>query len=328
MKVLVTGGAGFIGSHLSDFLLKEGNEVVVIDSFNDYYDPKLKELNIAENLNNSSYKIYREDIRNFEKLEEIFIESKIDIIVHLAARAGVRPSIDDPILYEEVNLKGTQNILELARKYDIKKLVLASSSSVYGNNKKVPFSETDNVDFAISPYAATKKSNEVMGHVYHSLYNMNIIFLRFFTVYGPRQRPDLAINKFTSLILEDQEIPVYGDGTTSRDYTYVEDIIDGIVKSIKYISENVNVYEILNLGESEPITLAEMIATIESVVGKKAKIKRLPTQPGDVDRTFADISKAKKMIGYNPQTSFKEGIQKFYKWKVEELDYKLKKVTK
>ncbi len=318
MRILVTGGAGFIGSHLSDFLLGAGSEVVAIDNFNDYYDPKIKESNVKNKIGNSKYKLYREDIRDFEALDIVFEKHAIDIIVHLAARAGVRPSIEDPILYEEVNVKGTQNILELAKKYNIKNLVLASSSSVYGNNKKVPFSETDNVDFAISPYAATKKSNEVMAHVYHSLYNMNVIMLRFFTVYGPRQRPDLAINKFTSLIIEDKEIPVFGDGSTSRDYTFIEDIVDGITKSIKYVNGNDNVYEILNLGESEPITLSEMISTIEEVVGKKAIINRLPMQPGDVNRTYADISKARSLIGYNPQTSFKDGIRKFYEWKMKE----------
>ncbi len=313
---LITGGAGFIGSTLADNILKKGYKVIVIDNFNDYYDVSIKEDNVKHNLDNVDYNLFREDIRNYNQLDSIFAKYNIDVVIHLAARAGVRPSIDDPILYEEVNLKGTQNILELAKKYGIKNLVMASSSSVYGNNKKVPFSEADNVDFAISPYAATKKANEVMSHVYHKLYDMNIIMLRFFTVYGPRQRPDLAINKFMSLILENKDIPVYGDGSTSRDYTFIDDIIDGILKSIKYVENNNEVYEILNLGESEPIDLNKMISTIEEVVGKTAKINRLPMQPGDVDRTFADITKAKKMIGYNPRTSFKEGIKKFYEWKM------------
>ena len=234
--------------------------------------------------------------------------------MHLAAMAGVRPSIENPILYQEVNCMGSQNILEAMKKYGVKNIVFASSSSVYGNTKTVPFKETDIVDYAISPYAATKKANEVMCHVYHKLYNFNVIMLRFFTVYGERQRPDLAINKFTRLILNGEPIPVFGDGTTSRDYTYVQDIIDGIIKSFRYIEENENVYEILNLGESEPITLNKMIETIEEVLGKKAIINRLPMQPGDVDRTYADISKAKRLIGYLPKTSFKEGIKKFVDW--------------
>ncbi len=318
--VLVTGGAGFIGSNLCDRLLNDGNNVIVIDNFDSNYDPAVKEKNVKNNLNNVNYQLIRKDIRDYNALDLIFNDTKIDVIVHLAAKAGVRASIDDPIAYEDVNIKGTQNILELAKKYGVKKLVLASSSSVYGNNKKVPFSETDNVDFAISPYAATKKSNEVMGHVYHSLYDMDIVFLRFFTVYGPRQRPDLAINKFMSLILEGKEIPVFGDGSTSRDYTYVDDIIDGVVKSIKYVANNEKVFEIFNLGESEPITLSEMISTIEETVSIKAKIKKLPMQPGDVERTYADISKAKNIIGYNPQTSFKDGIKKFFEWKIGRLE--------
>jgi UDP-glucuronate 4-epimerase len=254
------------------------------------------------------------DIRDLEALERIFSTNKIDVVVHLAARAGVRPSLEDPILYQEVNGRGTQNILECCRKYGVKNLVAASSSSVYGNNKVVPFKETDVVDFAISPYAATKKANEVMGHVYHSLYGMNIAFLRFFTVYGPRQRPDLAINKFTRLILNDEDIPVYGDGSTSRDYTYVADIVDGIIKSINYVSNNEKVYEVFNIGSNNPISLKEMIETIEKVLGKKAKINSLPMQPGDVDRTYADITKLREMTGYNPSISFEDGIRSFVEW--------------
>lgn len=311
---LITGGAGFIGSTLADRLLKEGNKVVVIDNFNDFYNPKIKENNVKHNLNNPNYKLEKIDIRDFKEVDRVFYENKIDNIMHLAAMAGVRPSIENPILYQEVNCLGSQNILEAMKKYGVKNIVFASSSSVYGNTKTVPFKETDIVDYAISPYAATKKANEVMCHVYHKLYGFNIIMLRFFTVYGERQRPDLAINKFTRLIMEGKPIPVFGDGTTSRDYTYVQDIVDGIMKSFKYVEENKNVYEILNLGESEPITLSQMIETIEKVVGKKAIIDRLPMQPGDVDRTYADISKAKKLIGYHPKTSFEEGICKFVQW--------------
>lgn len=227
---------------------------------------------------------------------------------------GGRPSIEDPILYQEVNGRGTHNILECSRKYGVKNIVAASSSSVYGNNKVVPFKETDVVDYAISPYAATKKANEVMGHVYHSLYKINMAFLRFFTVYGPRQRPDLAINKFTRLILAGESIPVYGDGSTSRDYTYISDIVDGIIKSIAYVENNKDIYEIFNIGSNSPVSLTEMIETIEKVLGKKAIIDRLPMQPGDVDRTYADISKLKEMTGYNPSLTFEEGIEKFVEW--------------
>ena len=311
---LITGGAGFIGSHLADYLLKTDNRVVVIDNFNDYYNPTIKENNVKSNLDNPNYKLERIDIRDAENVKRVFKENSIDTVIHLAAMAGVRPSIENPVLYQEVNCMGSQNILEAMKENNIKNIVFASSSSVYGNTKQVPFKEEYVVDYAISPYAATKKANEVMAHVYHKLYNFNVIMLRFFTVYGERQRPDLAINKFTRLILDDKEIPVFGDGSTSRDYTYVGDIIDGISKSIKYVEDNENVYEILNLGESEPITLSDMIKTIEEVTGKTAKINRLPMQPGDVDRTFADISKAKSLIGYNPKTSFKEGITRFVEW--------------
>ena len=336
---LITGASGFIGSHLAEKLLKEGVRVINIDIFNDYYDLSIKIDNtvastgngqllmdngqlskeerlveLKKKVDSDNYTLEICDIRDLENLERIFSENKIDTVVHLAARAGVRPSIEDPILYQEVNNRGTQNILECCKRYGIKNIVAASSSSVYGNNKVVPFKETDIVDYAISPYAATKKANEVMGHVYHSLYKMNMAWLRFFTVYGPRQRPDLAINKFTRLILAEEEIPVFGDGSTSRDYTYIADIVDGICRSIEYVEKNACVYEIFNIGSNSPVSLSEMISTIEKVVGKKAKIKRLPMQPGDVDRTYADITKIKEMTGYNPSLSFEEGIRRFVEW--------------
>jgi UDP-glucuronate 4-epimerase len=340
---LVTGGSGFIGSTLVENLLKEGNKVVNIDNFNDYYDLNIKIENVLESVGRKSeiknqkselkkeeklkvlkklvdsdiYTLEVVDIRDLENLERVFSENKIDTVVHIAARAGVRPSIEDPILYHEVNGRGTQNIFECCRKYNVKNIVMASSSSVYGNNKTVPFKETDVVDFAISPYAATKKANEVMGHVYYSLYNINMAILRFFTVYGPRQRPDLAINKFMRLIQNGESIPVYGDGSTSRDYTYIDDIIDGVMKSIAYVENNKTVYEIFNIGSNSPVSLKEMIETIEKVVGKKAIIDRLPMQPGDVDRTYADVSKLKEMTGYNPSLTFEEGIRKFYQWQQE-----------
>ena len=311
---LITGGAGFIGSSLADDLLEKNNRVVVIDNFCDFYDPKIKENNIKNALNKENYKLYRGDIRDKDLLNKIFNENNIDIVVHLAAMAGVRPSIENPVLYQEVNCMGTQNILECMKEKRIMNLVMASSSSVYGNSKTVPFKESDIVDFAISPYAATKKANEVMTHVYHKLYNINVIMLRFFTVYGPRQRPDLAINKFTRLMLEGKKIPMFGDGSTSRDYTYIGDIVDGIERSVNYCLNNSNVYEILNLGNSSPVSLKEMINIIGKCLNVVPDIEELPMQPGDVDRTFACIDKAKDMIGYNPQTPFEEGIKKFVKW--------------
>ena len=310
----ITGGAGFIGSTLGKRLLGEGNKVITIDSFCDFYNPNIKEHNVSELLNNSNFKLYRKDIRDRQAIKEIFDENEIDVVVHLAAMAGVRPSIENPILYQEVNCMGTQNILEEMKLHNIKNGVFASSSSVYGNCKEVPFNENMIVDFAISPYAATKKANEVMAHVYHKLYDMNIIMLRFFTVYGPKQRPDLAINKFTRLMLNNEEIPMFGDGTTSRDYTYVDDIVDGIIRSCNYVMNNNDVYEILNLGNSSPISLKEMINVIGNVVGVEPKIKQLPMQPGDVERTYADVSKAKKIIGYEPKVTFEEGIKNFVEW--------------
>ena len=311
---LITGGAGFIGSSLADDLLKENNKVVVIDNFCDFYNPMIKENNTKEALKDSNYTLVRGDIRDKDALEKIFNENKIDVVVHLAAMAGVRPSIENPLLYQEVNCVGTQNILETMKKYNVKKLVMASSSSVYGNNKTVPFKETDIVDYAISPYAATKKANEVMTHVYHQLYDFNVIMLRFFTVFGPRQRPDLAINKFTRLMLENESIPMFGDGSTSRDYTFISDIVFGIKQSINYVLEKDNVYEIINLGNSSPITLKEMINIIGEVLNVTPKIEQLPMQMGDVERTYADIRKAKELLGYVPKVSFKEGIEKFVNW--------------
>ncbi len=316
----VTGGAGFIGSNLVEKLLNANLKVVVIDNFCDFYDPKIKEDNIKEYLLNPNFKLYKGDIRDYDLLNTIFSENKIDLIIHLAAMAGVRPSIENPILYQEVNGIGTQNVLEIAKRYNIKNLVMASSSSVYGNSKEVPFKEDMVVDYAISPYAATKKSNEVMAHVYHKLYQMNIVMLRFFTVFGPRQRPDLAINKFVRLMLEGKEIPMYGDGTTSRDYTYVDDVVDGIIKSISYIETHNEVYEIMNIGNSNPISLNEMIETIGKVLKVNFKIKKLPMQLGDVNRTYADISKAKKLIGYEPKINFEEGIIRFVKWYEEKKE--------
>lgn len=336
---LITGGAGFIGSTVAEKLLNRGDKVVVVDNFNDFYDYNRKIRNILEitdnfdkisefeNLskdkkikklieivNTDNFILVYGDIRDREAMDRVFAENSFDLVFNPAAMAGVRPSLLDPMLYEDVNVRGYMNLLELCKKYGVKKFVQASSSSVYGNNKEVPFKETAIVDFAISPYAATKKSCEVMGHVYHKLYNIDMVQLRFFTVYGPKQRPDLAIHKFTKMILEDKPIPFYGDGTTKRDYTYIDDIVDGILKSMNYLFNNEDVYEIFNLGESHVVSLKEMVKTIENALGKKAILDIQPMQPGDVDKTYADISKAKSMIGYDPQTNFNEGIRKFVEW--------------
>ena len=311
---LVTGGAGFIGSTLCERLLEENNKVIVIDNFCDFYDIKIKENNIKQMAKNDNFKLYRNDIRDKESVSKIFKENDIDVVVHLAGMAGVRNSIENPILYQEVNCLGTQNILEAMKENNIENLVFASSSSVYGNCREVPFKEDMIVDLAISPYAATKKANEVMAHVYHKLYNINTMILRFFTTYGPRQRPDLAISKFTKAILEGKEITMYGDGTTYRDYTYIDDIVDGIVKSCEYITEHSDVFEIMNLGSSNPVTLKDMIYTTGILLKIKPKINKLPMQPGDVDKTYADISKAKKLINYKPKTSFEEGVSNYINW--------------
>lgn len=312
MNILITGGAGFIGSTLADKLLKENNKVFVIDNFNDYYDIRLKEKNVSVNLDNPNYKLYRGDICNRELVREIFAENKIDTVVHIAARAGVRPSLQNPLEYIRSNIDGTINILENMRKAEVKKIVFASSSSVYGNCKAEKFSEDLKVTEPISPYAATKSACEQFLYTYSKLYGINAVCLRFFTVYGPKQRPDLAIRKFIELIERDEPIPVYGDGTTMRDYTFIEDIIGGICSAIEYSKTP---YEIINLGGGSPVTLNEMISTIEETLGKKAIINRLPMQPGDVDKTVSDITKARNLLNYNPQTSFKEGIRKFVEWR-------------
>jgi len=318
MKYLVTGGAGFIGSHLSERLLKEGNEVIIIDNFNSYYNPEIKRDNIKEiektaEKNNAKCTVIEGDIRNLDDLDKAF-KMNLDIIVHLAAMAGVRPSIENEKLYWDVNIIGTQNIFEKCKEYGIKKVVFASSSSVYGNNPTVPFKVTDKIDNPISPYAATKKAGELLCHTHYHLYDVNVACLRFFTVFGPRQRPDLAINKFTRMILNDEPIPVFGDGTTSRDYTYVDDIVDGIMGAIKWIDTPEKKYGIFNLGGDEPVNLSRMIEVIEKTLGKKAIINRLPMQPGDVNRTCADISFSTTELGYKPKTSFEEGIAKFVEW--------------
>ncbi len=311
-SILITGGAGFIGSHLVDRLLGEGGwRITVIDDFNDFYDPAIKRANIDLHLANPNFSLIEADIRDFYSLHEVFNEQQFDCIVHLAARAGVRPSLTEPRLYVETNINGTVNLLELARAHGVKQFVFGSSSSVYGENEKVPFSEDDPIFKPISPYAATKAAGELICHTYAHLYDVRIVCLRFFTVYGARQRPDLAIHKFAKLISAGKTIPVFGDGTTRRDYTYIDDIISGVRAAMDY---DQSPYEVINLGESRTVELRELISLLESALGKTAQIDRQPTQPGDVPRTFADISKARRLLGYNPQTQIEEGIRKFVAW--------------
>ena len=309
---LITGGAGFIGSHLVDRLLAtDVANVTVVDDFNDFYDPSIKHNNIHEHLKDSRYTIHEIDIRDRAKLEEIFTANSFECVVHLAARAGVRPSLSEPQLYTETNINGTLNLLDLARQHKLKQFVFGSSSSVYGINAKVPFSENDPIRQPISPYAATKGAGELLCHTYSHLYGLRCVCLRFFTVYGPRQRPDLAIHKFAKLISTNKPIPVFGDGTTRRDYTYVDDIVDGVMAAIDYDKTN---YEVFNLGESRTVELNELISLLERELDTHAIIDRQPPQPGDVPQTFADISKARALLGYDPKTQIEEGLHRFVEW--------------
>ncbi|HBG49621.1 MAG TPA: epimerase [Cyanobacteria bacterium UBA9971] len=307
---LITGGAGFIGSHLADMLIKD-NKVICLDDFNDFYSPDIKRNNVKKHLNNSNYKLYEYDIVDYENIKKIFEENKIDCIIHLAARAGIRPSLTDPILYTKTNIVGTINLLDLAKDYKINKFIMGSSSSVYGERTDDPFNEEMIINKPISPYAATKASNEQMCYTYSRLYGINIVCLRFFTVYGPRQRPDLAIHKFARLIDGGKPIPVFGDGTTKRDYTFIDDILAGIINSIEY---NKTPYEIINLGESQTVELNYLIELLEKEIGKKAIIERKPLQPGDVPITYADISKARNLLNYNPETKIEKGLKLFIEW--------------
>ncbi|WP_419701183.1 GDP-mannose 4,6-dehydratase [Mucilaginibacter sp. NFX135] len=313
-NILITGGAGFIGSNLIKKLLSTNKyNVVCIDNFDDFYSLKQKDLNISSFKYHENFSLIRGDIRNLQDLEKA---EKIDVIVHLAAKAGVRPSILDPILYQDVNVSGTQNLLEFARKNDIKQFVFASSSSVYGVNENVPWHENERL-LPISPYASTKLSGEMLGHVYSHLYGIRFIALRFFTVYGPGQRPDLAIHKFFKSILNNTPIPVFGDGSTSRDYTFVTDTIQGIEAAIEYSGSE---FEIINLGNHQTVTLKGLIEAIENICEKKAIINRLPNQPGDVSQTYADIAKAEKLLGYKPQVKLEEGLSSFLEWYKKESE--------
>ena len=312
---LVTGGAGFIGSHLIDRLLDKGHDVVSLDDFNDFYDPAIKRANVRSHLQHARYRLIEADIRNTECLSKVFSDYSVEKVVHLAARAGVRPSLKHPLLYEDVNIKATMYLLELARRHGVKQFVFASSSSVYGANTKVPFSEDDRIDRTVSPYAATKYAGELMCHTYHHLYGIPTTCLRFFTVYGPRQRPEMAIHKFTRAIYEGKPIPFFGDGSTARDYTYINDIIQGVLAAI----DRPFPFEVFNLGESSTVTLKQLVELLEEVSGRKALIDYLPSQPGDVEITYADVSKAKTLLGYRPSTSIREGLAKFIEWFSREL---------
>jgi UDP-glucuronate 4-epimerase len=308
-NILVTGAAGFIGSTLVDYLLETGNHVSGIDNFDLFYDRTIKEKNIKNAVRNPDYHFNKGDIRDAEFIDSCLKKYKPDIIIHLAAKAGVRPSLVNPREYYDVNVSGTLNLLEAMRKNNLKKMIFASSSSVYGNNSKVPFCETDNVDYPISPYAASKKAGELLCYTYHHLYNFDIFCLRFFTVYGPRQRPDLAIHKFTRALLKDEIITLFGDGSSQRDYTHIDDIIQGIVRAV----EKLKGFDIFNLGESTTISLINLVSLLERYTNKEARINYLPVQPGDANQTFADISKAREKLNYNPVVDIEIGLEKYVK---------------
>ena len=311
-NILITGGAGFIGSHLVDRLLLEGNwRITVVDDFNNFYEPAIKRASVESHLAKPGFTLVEADIRDYDALQAAFADNDFDCIVHLAARAGVRPSLEEPQLYVETNINGTVNLLELARAHGVGQFVFGSSSSVYGTNDKVPFSEDDPIFNPISPYAATKAAGELICHTYSHLYDLRIVCLRFFTVYGPRQRPDLAIHKFAKFISEGRPVPVFGDGTTRRDYTYIDDIIAGVRAAIDYDQSN---YEVINLGESRTVELRELISLLEQALGQSARIDPQPLQPGDVPQTFADITRARRLLNYDPQTQIEDGIRKFVEW--------------
>ncbi|HET6464236.1 MAG TPA: NAD-dependent epimerase/dehydratase family protein [Nitrospiria bacterium] len=308
--ILVTGGAGFIGSHVVERLLAEENRVVCLDNFDSFYEPAVKRANLQGVVNRSNFRLVEGDIRDEPTLARLFREERIEAVFHAAARAGVRPSIQDPVLYHDVNVHGTTRLLEAARSSAVKNFVFASSSSVYGVANRVPFSEEDPADFPISPYAATKRAGELLCYTYHHLYGIPVTCLRFFTVYGPRQRPEMAIHKFTRLVDEGLPVPVFGDGTSRRDYTYISDAVEGVLRALAQPQP----YEILNIGESQTTELRDLVAMIEKALNRKAQIRAMPLQAGDVPLTFADVSKAKRLLGYQPRTPIGEGLGKFVEW--------------
>lgn len=309
MNILVTGGAGFIGSHVCRRLLSEGHSVTLIDNFNDYYDPSIKRANVSGL--GDRVRVVEGDIRDRDQIQRLFAEGKFETVIHIAARAGVRPSVIDPQLYIDTNITGTHHLLEASRQFGVGRFLFASSSSVYGLAKKVPFSEDLPLPQTLSPYAATKLAGEHICGNYSYLFGLRVVCLRFFTVYGPGQRPDLAIHKFTDAIHKGLPIPQYGDGSTRRDYTYIDDIVQGVMGALKYEGP---LFDIFNLGENQTITLSELIREIEKGLGKKAVIEFLPDQQGDMPLTSADITKARALLGYNPQTKIAEGIPKFIEW--------------
>ncbi len=309
-RVLLTGGAGFIGSHLASRLLEDGADVTVVDNFDPFYPKWRKVENIQGIAAHPRFRLIEDDIRNLASLKRN-LDGRFDVIVHLAAKAGVRPSIDDPVGYQETNVTGTQNLLELARQWGVKQFVFASSSSVYGVNENVPWRESDAVLQPISPYAATKVSGELLGHVYSHLYGIRFLGMRLFTVYGPRQRPDLAIHKFAHRIVNGEAIPLYGDGETKRDYTFVGDIVNAFRAAISYDQSN---FEIINVSNQRTVSLRELVATLEQALGCEARIEWLPEQPGDVPQTWGDISKARELLNYRPAVALAAGLGEFSKW--------------
>lgn len=312
--ILVTGGAGFIGSCLCEALLQAGQTVTALDNFDDFYDPAVKRQNLAAAREHQHFRLVTGDIRDEDTVDGAFGHG-VDTVVHLAARAGVRPSIEQPLLYQDVNVRGTAVLFEACHRHGVKRFIFGSSSSVYGNNSKIPFSESDNIDHPISPYAATKRAGELLCHVYHHLYAMNITCLRFFTVYGPRQRPDLAIHKFARLMAAGEPIPIFGDGSMMRDFTFIDDVVDGIVRAM----DRCDGFHVYNLGASKPVSVSELVRLLEQAMGYKATGDHHPLQPGDVDRTYADITLAARELGYAPATDFREGLARFAQWFRDEM---------
>jgi UDP-glucuronate 4-epimerase len=312
-RFLITGAAGFVGSWLAERLLERGDRVVGFDNFDPFYDRAIKEANLASARERAEFELVEGDLRDPPAVSDLFRGETYDAVIHLAARAGVRPSLEDPAGYVETNVGGTVHLLEAMRGAECRRLVFASSSSVYGNNRKVPFHEDDRVDFPISPYASTKKAGEELCHVYHAVHGFSVLALRFFTVYGPRQRPEMAIHAFTRRLFAGEPIPMFGDGSMERDFTYVDDIVDGVVAATDRVVEE-EAFRIVNLGESEPIRLARLVDALEGATGREARIERLPVPLGDVERTFADISRARELLGYDPRVDLETGLSRFVLW--------------